>query len=982
MSYAKLFGLVTLAMVASLVSLAGQAAAIQTYDVSGYAFGTNVAVASSAAAQYSYTRSLWVSGDAVYVVWKEETGGTYSIRFAKSVNAGVTWSTPVYVSALDTLSKTAPALAVDGQGMINVVWQQYTGSTDGIYFARSSNGGQSFSTPAELQAEASGPKSTPRVDVDASGNIYVSYETAVSGDPDVWFVRSNDGGATWGSRIWVDQDTSADSGAQSPDIAVDGSGNVHVVWSRNVAPGATNERRVFHSRSTDGGATFSTPGRVNTASFFASFGLYPVVDTDQSGNLYVAWSGHGSGLLRDDVYCAASRDGGASFEPEVKVNDTVPDSEDQRYPSLRALGDGFVAVTWKDDRNLVNYGGVYVAVSADGGGTFTTNAPADDNLGANNWSFYEGPSLGVNTPGQVYVSFCRSDGGLQTYVVRGHPDNWTRVGSGPVFEPGPAGSWDDFSVSQPYVRHSGVNGQYMMLYCGVGSASPPQVGMASSNDGITWTRNPAPIIAAGNMPPYDSAKVNDPVLVLNPISTPGTYPYHEVWVTGTDGSGNGRGLYYIGDRTGWRLGHASPVLDVGAAGAWDSKVASPRAVIKDGGTYKMWYVGKDGTNLAVGYATSTNGINWTKYSGNPIFSGRAGTWEEAITNCRVRYAGGRYIMVYSAGRLPAVQQGIKLGTAVSSDGINWTRGAPTPPPWTQTDVPWFGPSGAGWQKRNIMHSFMLNDGNDYYMWYAADGEIDPGMGHTSIGLIKKTYSAADWPAASFTLNVPAGSTAADYTMHGLPVRLASEEAAAVLGPAVGQYSPVDQRIGLWDTSQGAYKEYPDFFLTPGAGCWFLCRNGLSHAFSGYKTIGSTWSGTFGLALYGVPLSYGWNMVANPYNHQVDVNGLIAFDSAADADFFYLLSPANTVTQTALWVWDGGVYTTASTLPGGGGAWVKCLRSTGNPVLLFPGTASAFPSQAADAAASFDLEQPPAPPGGLTSGGGGGGGGGCFVSILE
>ncbi|MBI2437538.1 MAG: hypothetical protein HYV36_01820 [Lentisphaerae bacterium] len=45
----------------------------------------------------------------------------------------------------------------------------------------------------------------------------------------------------------------------------------------------------------------------------------------------------------------------------------------------------------------------------------------------------------------------------------------------------------------------------------------------------------------------------------------------------------------------------------------DVTYAGYSAVIKDGDTYKMWYSGYNGTNYRIYYATSPDGLDWTKY---------------------------------------------------------------------------------------------------------------------------------------------------------------------------------------------------------------------------------------------------------------------------------------------------------------------------------------------------------------------------------
>jgi len=44
------------------------------------------------------------------------------------------------------------------------------------------------------------------------------------------------------------------------------------------------------------------------------------------------------------------------------------------------------------------------------------------------------------------------------------------------------------------------------------------------------------------------------------------------------------------------------------------------AVLREGDAYRMWYSGGEQYEPnAIGYATSSNGREWTKFAGNPIF---------------------------------------------------------------------------------------------------------------------------------------------------------------------------------------------------------------------------------------------------------------------------------------------------------------------------------------------------------------------------
>ncbi len=75
--------------------------------------------------------------------------------------------------------------------------------------------------------------------------------------------------------------------------------------------------------------------------------------------------------------------------------------------------------------------------------------------------------------------------------------------------------------------------------------------------------------------------------------------------------------------------HPTYVLDFGENYAWDYYGVGEPTVIKDGELYKMWYAGYDGWYWRIGYATSPDGINWTKHPGNPVLSeGAEESWDE------------------------------------------------------------------------------------------------------------------------------------------------------------------------------------------------------------------------------------------------------------------------------------------------------------------------------------------------------------------
>ena len=64
----------------------------------------------------------------------------------------------------------------------------------------------------------------------------------------------------------------------------------------------------------------------------------------------------------------------------------------------------------------------------------------------------------------------------------------------------------------------------------------------------------------------------------------------------------------------------NPVFEGTGENTWDQKIRERGYILKENGTYHMWYTGlrPGAAALALGYATSQDGIAWTRYADNPI----------------------------------------------------------------------------------------------------------------------------------------------------------------------------------------------------------------------------------------------------------------------------------------------------------------------------------------------------------------------------
>jgi beta-1,2-mannobiose phosphorylase / 1,2-beta-oligomannan phosphorylase len=67
----------------------------------------------------------------------------------------------------------------------------------------------------------------------------------------------------------------------------------------------------------------------------------------------------------------------------------------------------------------------------------------------------------------------------------------------------------------------------------------------------------------------------------------------------------------------------NPVFEGTDTETWDRTIRERGFILYENGIYRLWYTGykkEDNDPKSLGYATSGDGINWKRYSGNPIFS--------------------------------------------------------------------------------------------------------------------------------------------------------------------------------------------------------------------------------------------------------------------------------------------------------------------------------------------------------------------------
>jgi len=121
----------------------------------------------------------------------------------------------------------------------------------------------------------------------------------------------------------------------------------------------------------------------------------------------------------------------------------------------------------------------------------------------------------------------------------------------------------------------------------------------------------------------------------------------------------------------WHLGSSEPVLTAGQPGDWDDNSVEMGYVFKENGSYKLYYVGTREPHTGmrqIGLAISQDGINWEKYP-DPVLESDSSQWYLGIH--AILKINNVYYMYYDAS--PENEYTFNINLATSSDGIHWTK---------------------------------------------------------------------------------------------------------------------------------------------------------------------------------------------------------------------------------------------------------------------------------------------------------------------
>lgn len=301
-------------------------------DSTGAALGGNIAVGPDDAIHLAYN-VVTSSGKAVY--YKQRPAGA------------TVWSESVMLTNNLSIAAATPTLTVDTSGTIHVAW--HSGDIDSttdytkIFYTQSTNQGDSFAEPVQLNTNTTGHAAWPRFTIQGDGQVVaVAWrDNRAATDWDVYVAVSTDAGQTFVERVGM-----ATSQIEwDPDILVDRFGNLQL----SIMVYDTDGISIYYSRSSDFGVTWTTPLRLSDYfSRFPSWVAHPNIDV-----LWLFWKDErdrvDSTNVQADVSGKYSLDGGITWSNLDRATDQG--TIEVKFPSVALGPDGTPYVLWSDERS-------------------------------------------------------------------------------------------------------------------------------------------------------------------------------------------------------------------------------------------------------------------------------------------------------------------------------------------------------------------------------------------------------------------------------------------------------------------------------------------------------------------------------------------------------------------------------------------------------------------------------------------------------
>jgi hypothetical protein len=198
------------------------------------------------------------SGD-VHVVWCEAVQGDGCDMIFYVSYDGTTWSSPIDIVSDPGYRADVPVLAADESGVLHMVWMgQGQVLYSGVYAPAAGSAGN-WMAPVAVAPYPLSQIDNPDLLVDTSGNLHVVYAVRNGSESGVHYSRLSRGEEVWDLPQEIYANHREDRMVDRARLTVDELGGIHVAWTESNFPDTFPPIGIRYAYSFDEGWTWSQP---------------------------------------------------------------------------------------------------------------------------------------------------------------------------------------------------------------------------------------------------------------------------------------------------------------------------------------------------------------------------------------------------------------------------------------------------------------------------------------------------------------------------------------------------------------------------------------------------------------------------------------------------------------------------------------------------------------------------------------------------
>jgi len=282
---------------------------------------------------YSYHPAIAIDSNwYLNVVWDDFTPTNWEIFFKRSTDMGATWTANRRITWTSN-SSAHPAIAVGWDDILHVVWEEGLPGNEEIFYKISEDGGATWSAGKRLSS-STGSSLLPSLVANSGGMVHVVWQDDAPGNSEIYYKKSTDHGISWSPSRRLTWNA---GNSQYPVLAMDPADNLYLVWTDDTS----GSREVYFRQSWNAGDTWTTTKRLTWLSGLA---VAPDIVADSIGELHIVWED--ALPSREAIYYKRTQDWGTRWEVTKRLSWTAGHSQE---PSLGIDSDDNPRVVWSDD---------------------------------------------------------------------------------------------------------------------------------------------------------------------------------------------------------------------------------------------------------------------------------------------------------------------------------------------------------------------------------------------------------------------------------------------------------------------------------------------------------------------------------------------------------------------------------------------------------------------------------------------------------